>query len=253
LNSIVWGNYPKVSKVICAYDNCNQEFIKFFEEKFPFTISLPFFGERRLNFTKNANRGLRFAFENFQDSSGFLCCNMDVCLPACSTIEKTFNSGLSTCTAEHFDGSAWNKVTLMNQKNSPGCPCNKTIDQGIPQNSTKFACFCTWMSKETIKKIGFFDEKTFYSSFEDDDLIIRAVLEGIPVQQFPIRVHHELKNRDPSKGESISTTGSYSLNDLGISMQLFMRKWNIPNTTPHDQFCQYILDNWKGSPPTYCP
>jgi hypothetical protein len=261
LDSIVWGGYvDKGSPVVICWEPDCASIIQKFEQKYPFITSLkPGMsiigpnGPVNLNFTKNANRGLRYVHKELPDCDGLICLNQDTVVPAAAHLEKIFNDGISNATGEHFDGSAWNKVQNLNNKNSPGCPCNKTIYQGKLEDSKKFACFCTWISRRALDTIGYFDDKTFVGSWEDDDYVVRALLAGLPCQVSPIRVHHELKGRDPNKGESISTTGSYSLNDLGISGYKFIQKWNLPfGLERHAEFADYILANWKGSPELKC-
>ena len=229
LDSIVWGGYSdKCPVVICWEPDCSEDYRASFEEKYPFITSLRPEGDFNLNFTKNSNRGLKYVHKELPDCGGLVLCNMDLTLPSAVYLEKIFNAGISSPTAEHIDGSAWAKVQFLNQKNSPGCPCNKTISQGTPTDSRKFAFFCTWIHRDVIDRIGHLDSTTFTSSFEDDDYVIRAILAGFPSQQSPVRIHHELKNRDASRGEPISTTNSYTVNDLGVSGYKFIEKWKLP-------------------------
>lgn len=241
LDTIRWGSYH--CPVVVAWDNCSPEVIKEFETEYTFIESLPYNGETNLNFCKNSNRGVKYVYEKYH--VGVLLVNQDVCLPHRIAIEKIMNMGISSPKAYHIDGTSGAKFFKLNQMADPGCPCNKTIEvnKGTPVH--KFAGFCMWMSKYALGTIGYLDENTFTSSFEDDDYCIRAVLQGLPVEQYEIPVHHELKNREIQ----ISTTGAYDLQLLGASLHKFREKWNIPQKVPHNEFPSYILENYDGIPP----
>lgn len=202
-------------------------------------MSLPYNGPSNLNFCANANRGLRYAYKELH--VGAFCVNMDVCLPHRLHLEKIINKGLSSPIGKHIPGTAVGKFFDLNQINDPACPCNKNAPQvaGVP--TKRFAAFCMWISPEAFEKIGFLDQFTFKASFEDDDMLSRACLAGLPVEQYSVLVHHEL---DPAeRAIKISTTGSYNVMDLGAHMLKFMKKYGIPQGTPHDQFVDWILNN----------
>lgn len=243
LSSLRWGQYD--CPVVIAFDNCSPEFISFCETQYHNVISLPYNGEKNLNFCANANRGLRYAYE--QLNLGAFCVNMDTCLPHRLHLEKICNQGLSSPIGEHVRGTAVQKFSTLNQINDPTCPCNKSVGGPTGTPTTKFAAFCMWISPEAFQKIGYLDQSTFRASFEDDDYVVRACLAGLPVQQFETKIHHEL---DPiQRAKQISSTGSYTVFDLGSHMMAFMRKWGIPPHVPHAQFAEWILKNrvWSDS------
>ena len=126
----------------------------------------------------------------------------------------------------------------------PSCPCNKSGGLTTSTPIKRFAAFCLWISPEAFDKIGYLDEGTFYSSFEDDDFALRANLAKLPCEVFNVKVHHELKGRETQ----ISTTGAYNEADLGVSMTKFMHKYAIPQNVPHDHFADYVLSRWQGYP-----
>lgn len=237
LSSIRWGGYD--CPVIIAFDNCSPEFIAFAETQYSNVISLPYNGERNLNFCANANRGLKYAYEQLH--LGAFCINIDVCLPHRLHLEKIINSGLSSPIGEHIPGTAVQKFSSLNRLNDPACPCNQTVERDTGTPTRRFAAFCMWVSKYAFDKIGYLDQNWFRASFEDDDLVVRACLAGLPVDQFQVKVHHELDPTERSK--QISSTGSYTVQDLGTHMQAFMKKWGIPPTVPHTQFADWILTN----------
>jgi hypothetical protein len=240
LTSISWGKY-NCPTIVC-WDNASPADVEYFEKEFPFISSLRYTGEKNLNFTKNANRGLRYSHQVLK--MGTFLVNQDVVLPVNAVLNKIINKGISTPEAQHVDGEVVGKFFQLNKMADPGCPCNKSggITEGTP--STKFAAFCLWVSLEALDKIGYLDEGTFYSSFEDDDYVLRANLAKLPCEVYNVKVHHELKDRD----KQISTTNSYTVDDLGISMQRFMKKWGIPPAVPHENFAQYVINKWQGYP-----
>ena len=240
LTSISWGKYPGPT-VVC-WDNSPAGDIQYFTREFPFITSLPFNGEKNLNFAKNSNRGLKYSHEVLK--MGTFLVNQDVVLPYHPVLERVMNKGISSPEALHVDGEAGGKFFKLNQMADPTCPCNKSGSTTEATASKRFAAFCLWISPEAFNKIGYLDENTFYSSFEDDDYVLRANLAKIPCEVYNVKVHHELKERETK----ISTTGAYDLNDLGTSMAKFRYKWGIPGNVPHEQFADYVISKWQGYP-----
>jgi|AGTN01.1.fsa_nt_gi Predicted glycosyltransferases len=241
LSSIVIGEYT--CPVVICWDNVPQDVIGLFEAEFPFITSLPFLGESCLNFAANSNRGLRYIHKEL--GLGTFLVNMDVCLPHRRYLEQVITDGVSSPTCRHIDGTAEEKLAILDDIANRGCP----QEHAPVVDRHRLLGFCLWISNSTMSKIGYLDELTFKASFEDDDYCVRAWLAGIRCTEHWLPVHHELKGR----GENLSTTNAYDTEQLVDHFHRFRKKWNIPFDIPREEFPQYILshhewcDDWKCS------
>ena len=166
LTSISLGEYD--CPVVVCWDNVPPDTISYFEGEFPFVKSLPYFGEKNLNFAKNSNRGLRLVHE--QLGLGAFLVNMDVCLPHRKYLEQIINSGISSPRQQHIDGASPTKVSTLNEIADQICL------RGAPsmKETQKLTGFCLWISENALSKIGYLDDVTFVASFEDDDYSLRG-------------------------------------------------------------------------------
>jgi GT2 family glycosyltransferase len=245
LTSIRWGKYS--CPVIVCYDNCSADFVTFFETEFSDLrlISLIHRGDKNLNFAANANRGLRKAYNDLHLAA--FCINQDCALPHRSLLEKVINSGIASPKPIDVEGTVQAKFTKLNQMVQLPCPCRGEKWEGM-EPTNKFAAFCIWISKYAFSKIGFFDEKTFEASFEDDDYCVRACLAGLPCEQSEIPVHHEGGRTE----DKISTTGAYNMASLVNHLNRFRTKWYIPPAVSHGSCAEFILQNYKWSDTYRC-
>jgi len=231
LTSISLGEYE--CPVVVCWDNVPQDTISYFEGEFSFVKSLPYFGEKNLNFARNSNRGLRFVHE--QLGLGAFLVNMDVCLPHRIYLEQIINSGVSSPRQEHIDGASAIKVSRLNELARQIC----FRGQPSMKEKQRLPGFCLWISRNALSQIGYLDDLTFVASFEDDDYCIRACLAGLPCTKYEIPVHHELKDR----ALQLSTTNAYDLEQLVDHFHRFRRKWEIPFNIPREEFPRYILSH----------
>lgn len=225
------GYYKKDYYVVLCFDNCSKEFQQYFFNKYrgDMIAALDSQNPKNLNFCKNANQGLRLALQS--DCSSATILNMDTVLPKESVFKHLLGEGLS------FPTPVGATKDLQKSVKSP-----------TRTPVTRYSGFCMSMSRALLDKIGLMDER-FTASFEDDQVCVKALLAGFPVEVVNINVFHDQSNRV----ESPSSTGAYSTADLGISMGIFRRCWSIPPNIPHEHFNQWILDNYKWEDGFKCP
>ena len=225
------GYYENGYHVLLVYDNCPEEFQKYFKEKFSgdFIAAISNVNPKNLNFCKNVNTGLRIAFQAAQSTGDidaqFIILNMDTILPPHWHLDKVFGEGLSSPTPV-------DDPTVVLSKVGPDHKWEQKRHQ-----VTRLGGFCMCLSYKLVEKIGVLDER-FTASFEDDSLCADALLAGFPVELVDIKVHHELKDRTTP-----SNTGAYDEISLGVHLNIFRRKYSIPPTVPHENFNQWIVDN----------
>lgn len=210
-------------EVLCLYDACDEAFIEYFEEKYPFTTTMAN-NKNRLNFAKNSNRGLRKCIE---DKCGALLINMDCILPDWESISKLF-IGFSTAQAQ---GSM----------DLPPGSGEATIIKD------KFPFYCTHIPYEVLEKVGILDG-VYIASAEDDDYIARAYLAGFEAYTIDCPIYHEGSLIDGTKEGWESASGAYNAASLDKSISRYYNKYRIPREIEHSQALQWILNNhkWKG-------
>jgi GT2 family glycosyltransferase len=241
LTSVSAGEYT--CPVVICWDNVPENSIRYFENEFPFVHSLAHSGPENLNFAKNSNRGLRFAYE--QLACGVFLVNMDVCLPNKIYLERIINTGVSSPYQKHVEGIASAKVAKLNALAKERCLHEHTL----MEEKQRLVGFCLWISRHAFDKIGYLDDVTFAASFEDDDYCVRACLARLPCARYGIPVHHEIKDRL----QQLSTTNAYDVEQLVDHFHRFRRKWDIPFNVAHEDFASYILahrtweSRWKVS------
>jgi len=233
------GYYDNGYHTIIAFDNCSEEFQDYFKNKYKgdFIVAIDNKNPKNLNFCKNANSGLRIAFQAAVSTGDidahFIILNMDTILPHHAMFDQVLGEGLSFPTP--VDDPGLMKTSVF----KAGPPVARTP-------VTKFSGFCMCLSYRLVEKVGFLDEH-FPGSFNDDDLAVRASLAGFPVEVVSVDVHHELKNRTEP-----SNTGAYDHAELGLGLEKFRRKWSIPHYIQHEQFNNWIVDNHKWIPEMRC-
>lgn len=229
------GYYENGYHVVVCYDNCSEEFQNYFKNKYKgdFIVAIDNKNVKNLNFCKNANSGLKIAFQAAVSTGDidahFIILNMDTILPHHVMFDQVLGEGLSFPTP--VDDPELMKTSVF----KAGPPVGRT-------SVTKFSGFCMCMSYKLVEKIGFLDER-FSASFEDDSLCADALLAGFPVEVVSVDVHHELKDRS-----NPSNTGAYDNSSLGLHLEIFRRKYSIPHYIQHEQFNQWIVDNHTWSP-----
>lgn len=227
----IGGYYPSYSVVLC-FDNCSPEFVSHFQTKFEGDkiMGIASTNPTNLNFCKNVNIGFRAAFN--LGAKHICLLNMDTILPPVDVFDQLWRGGLSFPVPVH---------------NPEGVLSQKVIQTKVtPVN--RWSGFCMCFNTSVVEKIGVLDER-FTASFEDDDVCVRAKLAGFPVEVVEgVEVHHELKDRT-----SPSNTGAYDENDLGIHRDIFRRKYTIPYVLQHEQFADWILDNFTWDDVFRCP
>lgn len=232
LESIRKGEYfQKDYQVILCLDNCSESFQQYFLDKYKGLniIAINNQNPKNLNFCKNVNMGLHLALQLKQDDKfvmeQVIVLNMDTVLPPVKVLDKVVsnNQGLT------FPTPVGDTKDL--QKSAP-----KKLNYA---DVLKYSGFCMIMSRKLIETIGVLDER-FIAAFDDDDYSVRALLAGFKVQVANINVFHDMSDRPEA-----SNTGAYNLEDLGLRRDVFRRKWSIPPNIPHEQFNQWILDNYQ--------
>jgi len=219
------GYYDSDYHVILCYDNCSLEFQKYFFEKYhgDRIMAIDNRNPKNLNFCKNINTGFRAAYQ--MGGEHFILLNQDTVLPPSWDFDELCGEGLFFPTpVDSRELMFYDATTLVARTRTP---------------VLKYSGFCMILSRSVVDKVGFLDER-FTASFEDDDLAVRVKLAGFPVEVLDIYVHHELKDRTTP-----SNTGAYTERDLSIHLDIFRRKYSIPPGVAHEQFNQWILDNFE--------
>lgn len=211
--------------VVVCFDGCHENFVKYFEKKFPFIHTLWNTGNR-LNFTRNSNLGLRFAHK--YANSGVFLVNQDCVLPSYEFLKEVEGPGLSTPQAiELLEGQDINKL-------QPEKFERETL-------SNKFPFYCPYFSKELLDKIGYLDG-AFKVVFSDDQYILRTMLAGFPVESVNVKIVHKGSYHDTNK-EGTSRSGAYGSMDLGQSFMQYRIQWQIPNDISHDMIIPWCIKN----------
>lgn len=228
------GYFENDYHVLLCYDKCAPEFIQYFRDKFKGEKIADWVDDRpaRLNFAGNANIGIREAMK--LGAEYVIVLNMDTMLPPHWHFKHLLREGLS------FPVPVDDPHVQLS-KAGPGHTWEPKITP-----VTRWSGFCMVLPKAVIEKVGVLDER-FKASFEDDDICARVALAGFPVELVDIQVHHELKDRTTP-----SNTGAYDVADLGIHLNIFRRKWTIPYQIQHEQFNQWILDNYDWDEVFFC-
>ena len=225
------GYYKKDYRVLLCYDNCSMEFQQYFFDKYQgdMIAALNNQNPENLNFCKNVNTGLRQAFA--MDAKHFTVLNMDTVLPKESVFKHVAGEGLS------FPTPVGDIKDLQKTK-----PKDLTRTPVL-----KYSGFCMSFPRKLVETIGVLDER-FVAGFEDDEISARAGLAGFPVEVVNINVFHDQSHRD----EHPSSTGAYSMADLGVGLGIYRRKWSIPAGMAHEDFNKWILENHTFRPELVC-
>ncbi|WP_407408732.1 glycosyltransferase [Peribacillus sp.] len=101
--------------------------------------------------------------------------------------------------------------------------CQKNI--GKSKQVMRLVGFCLLVKKEVLDKIGGFDERFEYGSFEDDDLCLRTLIEGYQLRiAYDSFVHHH-GHATFTANQDINIQHLYHLN-----RQKFLDKWKVDLT-----------------------
>lgn len=233
--SIVNNGIDEFCEVVCLWDSCKERLVYDFEQKYPQFISMPQY-KNRLNFSKNSNRGMRFAHNELKLS--VLLVNQDCILPKWEILERLMVApevGIVTPTAI---------AEFPKEIGYGGDP--SLVDWPIKDDFTetrgKFSFHCPYIPFEVTEEIGYNDEGII--SHGDDDMIIRSLLAGFTNYISKVQVVHKGSYIDQSV-EGSSMSGSYDGERLGIDHQRFRWKWSIPNEVQHDDFSEWILSKFR--------
>lgn len=140
------------------------------------------------------NFGITRAIYEFE-SEYFLICNNDIQLrhdTIDKLLEKIKNENVALCTPKNvFD---------------PQYPLVHIEEISIPKNELTeehpdFSCFM--LKKETIDKVGYFDEKFFPAYFEDNDYHYRINLAGLKAIQTNQAIHYHFKSQTIKNNDDI--------------------------------------------------
>lgn len=101
--------------------------------------------------------------------------------------------------------------------------CQKNV--GKSKRVMRLVGFCLLVKKEVLDKIGGFDERFEYGSFEDDDLCLRTLIEGYQLRiAYDSFVHHH-GHATFTANQDINIQHLYHIN-----RQRFIDKWKVDLT-----------------------
>ncbi len=210
-------------EIIPCFDGTEWLFRQYFVEKFPWINSdLEFWNKKRnLQFTKNSNIGLKYAYERGQDC---WLLNQDCRIPHPELLAEIKTNGI--CSAQSVE-------------QLPDYPVDFKFEP-VYTDVEKFAMYCTYFSKNAMEKVGFFDER-FRRVFQDDDFALRCHLVGLPVQLINIPIHHKGSHIDTSDPNWVSASGCYNSNDLMLGLEIMKAKYNLEDSITHDKIIETVL------------
>lgn len=213
----------KYSKVVACFDSCDEEFIEFFQDKFPWIHSIinPY---NLTGFSVNSNRGLRFVRDELKD--GCFLVNQDTILPSYEYMSQVVGEGLAT-------PETTNEFPLVQPE---------TIERR--QIRDKIAFYCPYFSYNLMKDVGLLDP-SLRNLFSDDQYCARLLLHGkYPIEVVNVKIHHKGSHIDSSKPDWESGSGTYNAADLGFELQKYRMQWSA-GLTDHNKMIEWILSNHK--------
>lgn len=227
------ADHKEFTEIIGLFDSCEWAFIRYFQEKYPWLSAVINKG-KALNFTKNANQGLKICHQQLK-------CDLVLVNQDCS-----------------FGGWMDEPKRLLGLRNrgiSSAISANEFIpDSRFKENravkfepAEKFAFYCTYISTEAMDKIGYLDE-AFTKVFSDDDYCLRAHLAGLPVEIGDVFIHHRGSHLEGEFTESAS--GCYTGYDLGLGLSQYKTKWKCDE--PHEMVINWALENYVWSEEFAC-
>jgi hypothetical protein len=220
--SIVKGGLDEFSEIICLWDSCQERLVDSFERKYPQFISMPQY-KNRLNYSKNSNRGMRFAHKELK--LPVMVVNQDCELPPWDILKGILGAPKGICTP-----------TAVPEFPEKIEPLTFTETRG------KFSFHCPYFSPEVLEECGFIDEGLV--TFTDDMAIVKSLLAGFTNTISNIPVIHKGSFIDQA-AEGSSLSGAYNMERLGIDHQRFRWYWSIPPDVPHEDFSDWITTNYK--------
>jgi len=159
------------------------------------------------------NYGIKYAIENF-DSRYFFIPNNDVLLHP-ETIDVLLDvvkhPRIALASATDVSGRVAQATEVL------------TLEMptfGIIKDAPDFSCFM--LSRETIDKVGYFDEKFYPAYFEDNDYHYRINLAGLRGVKTSKSLYFHYGSRTSKGGEKIKEKVSFS---YLTNRDYFIRKW----------------------------
>lgn len=223
----------KWSKVIVCFDGCNDEFVEFFLEKFPFIHSI-WNESKSVGFSINSNKGLRFCRDDLND--GCFLINQDCIIP--ENLELVVGEGLATPETINLENLEFEEI--RKKLNEP-----RKIERKLLNN--KFAFYCPYFSYELLKEVGLLDED-LKNLFSDDCYVLKTLLNGkFPVETVSVNIYHKGSHIDTKNPNWESGSGTYNQNDLNIGLMSYRLKWQIPNEIKHENMVEWVLKNRSWS------
>jgi GT2 family glycosyltransferase len=222
-------------RVILMADSCEWDFIKYFDDKYPW-LDIRWNKGKALNFTKNANHGMKLAFETFNADAIFII-NQDSVLP---------DNSLLTWMADLYKDSivspqAVSSIEEMNNKvNTVRLSARGVFGDPVE----RIAFFCPLIPRAVYEKVGLMDS-AFVKVMQDDDYCLRAQLAGFKIISCDVPVYHRGSYVDGSKPRWESASGTYNANDLGLSLAQYQRKWMV--NVDHAKIIQTVLKTHEWS------
>lgn len=214
--------YPWGKELYClvCFDGCDTDFIHDSIKSYSFITPLVN-SKNRLNFARNANRGLRYAHKIL--GSNVLLINQDCILPPWEILSQVQGDGLVSPTA------------INSEKLEQPDKVEKILIK------SKFPFYCVFINKKVLDKIGYLDG-VYISTFEDDNYIARALLMGLTCEISNVKIYHEGSFID-SSGNWESASGSYGPKRLGENLVKFATQWQIPPEIKHEEMLSWIQEN----------
>lgn len=202
---------------VILWDSCDSFFVEYFQEKFPWiNHSIENLGHR-LNFTRNANVGLRFSHTELK--SGCFLVNQDCILSPQfhKNVELIMEADLSTPSSDS---------TLM-IRDTGFMIQDVGFSTGFTHMPTKerFAFYCPWISYKCMETIGYLDG-VFRKTYSDTDYVVRALLAGLTVSTTNVPIFHAGSHIETPPGWQ-SESGCYTAVDLSEEFRQFAYKWDI--------------------------
>lgn len=183
--------------------------------------------EKNLGFAKGCNQGLDIA-----TGDQVLFLNNDTIVtknwlkPLVSLLHSDEKIGMVGPVSNYVSGSQQINVNYTNIEGIDGFTSSYCESQaGKSRRVLRLVGFCLLVKKEVIKKIGKFDERFEYGSFEDDDFCLRTLSSGyelrIALDSF---VHHH-GHATFTANHEIDIYNLYNLN-----RKKFIDKWKVDLT-----------------------
>jgi GT2 family glycosyltransferase len=219
---------PNVEYILVCFDSCDSEFVKHFITKYK--EILPITNDKnRLQFARNANKGMRYAHKILDRS--VLLVNQDCILPK---FLGNWNSQEGVTCGTVYNADSCELLNKMNEEESRGSL--------LTEINSKFAFNCVYIDKTVMDKVGYLDG-SFICTFEDDDYITRTRLAGFRTYQSDVKFYHEGDFIDSAVENWESASGSYTQYTLNVNLMKYGTKYQIPREIEHKDMLQWVLEH----------